>query len=321
MCRKDSMKYSCSHILSDFIFSRIKILFTIVIISIFLCYSLNTAYSTAYTISKSNKHDTITSSYEVSPDKKYTDNLPKNSSNYYFVNACSQTFTSKEHIVLKITSDNHQKLSYHIISDKYNTIPYTYSHSKKQSKLCFRISSDIERFYIEIYNSDQSHSINYNLKLNINCKAKPSPQKTPKNVHTPKPDVTKKPYITKKPTATKKPYETKRPAATKKPYTTKKPVATKKPRKKIISEIKIKKIKLSRNFIKLSINSSYKLSYKITPSNASNKKVIWSSSNSKIASVKSGRIYAHKKGIAIIKITSRISQKTASCTVKVISRR
>lgn len=315
------MKYSCSHILSDFIFSRIKILFTIVIISIFLCYSLNTAYSTAYTISKSNKHDTITSSYEVSPDKKYTDNLPKNSSNYYFVNACSQTFTSKEHIVLKITSDNHQKLSYHIISDKYNTIPYTYSHSKKQSKLCFRISSDIERFYIEIYNSDQSHSINYNLKLNINCKAKPSPQKTPKNVHTPKPDVTKKPYITKKPTATKKPYETKRPAATKKPYTTKKPVATKKPRKKIISEIKIKKIKLSRNFIKLSINSSYKLSYKITPSSASNKKVIWSSSNSKIASVKSGRIYAHKKGIAIIKITSRISQRTASCTVKVISRR
>ena len=315
------MKYSCSHILSDFIFSRIKILFTIVIISFFLCYSLNTAYSTAYTISKSNKHDTITSSYEVSPDKKYTDNLPKNSSNYYFVNACSQTFTSKEHIVLKITSDNHQKLSYHIISDKYNTIPYTYSHSKKQSKLCFRISSDIERFYIEIYNSDQSHSINYNLKLNINCKAKPSPQKTPKNVHTPKPDVTKKPYITKKPTATKKPYETKRPAATKKPYTTKKPVATKKPRKKIISEIKIKKIKLSRNFIKLSINSSYKLSYKITPSSASNKKVIWSSSNSKIASVKSGRIYAHKKGIAIIKITSRISQRTASCTVKVISRR
>ena len=315
MCRKDSMKYSRSHILSDFIFSRIKILVTIVIISIFLCYFLDTAYSTAYTISKSNKHDTITSSYKISPGKKYTDNLPKNSSNYYFVDAYGQAFTSKDHIVLKINSDNHQKLSYHIISDKYTTIPYTYSHSKKQSKLCFRISSDIERFYIEIYNSNQSHSINYSLKLNINCKAKPSPQKTPKNIHTSKPNVTKKPYITKKPAAPKKP------AATKKPYTTKKPAATKKPRKKIISEIKIKKIKLSRNFIKLSINSSYKLSYKITPANASNKKVIWSSSNSKIASVKSGRIYAHKKGIAIIKITSRISQKTASCTVKVISRR
>lgn len=309
MCRKDFMKYSCSHILSDFIFSRIKVLVTIVIISIFLCYSLNTAYSTAYTISKSNKHDTITSSYKISLGKKYTDNLPKNSSNYYFVDACAQAFTSKDHIVLKINSDNHQKLSYHIISDKYTTIPYTYSHSKNRSKLCFRISSDIERFYIEIYNSDQSHSINYSLKLNINCKAKPSPQKTPKNIHTPKPSVTKKPYITKKPAASKKPYATKRPAA------------TKKPRKKIISEIKIKKIKLSKNFIKLSVNSSYKLSYKITPSNASNKKVIWSSSNSKIASVKSGRIYAHKKGIAVIKITSRISQKTASCTVKVISRR
>lgn len=309
MCRKDFMKYSCSHILSDFIFSRIKVLVTIVIISIFLCYSLKTAYSTAYTISKSNKHDTITSSYKISPGKKYTDNLPKNSSNYYFVDACAQAFTSKDHIVLKINSDNHQKLSYHIISDKYTTIPYTYSHSKNRSKLCFRISSDIERFYIEIYNSDQSHSINYSLKLNINCKAKPSPQKTPKNIHTPKPSVTKKPYITKKPAASKKPYATKRPAA------------TKKPRKKIISEIKIKKIKLSKKFIKLSVNSSYKLSYKITPSNASNKKVIWSSSNSKIASVKSGRIYAHKKGIAIIKITSRISQKTASCTVKVISRR
>ena len=63
---------------------------------------------------------------------------------------------------------------------------------------------------------------------------------------------------------------------------------------------------------------SVKLKATVTPSNATNKNVTWSSSNTKVATIdKNGNVKGLKKGQT--KITAKTSNgKTATCTVKVI---
>lgn len=55
----------------------------------------------------------------------------------------------------------------------------------------------------------------------------------------------------------------------------------------------------------------------ISPSNAENQKVLWSSSNSSVASVNEGLVSAHKAGKAIITAKSDDGGKTATCEVTV----
>ena len=57
------------------------------------------------------------------------------------------------------------------------------------------------------------------------------------------------------------------------------------------------------------------LSFSVSPSNASYDNVIWSSSNTSVATVEDGRVEALKEGVAIIKVT--IGNKSASCGVTV----
>ena len=67
------------------------------------------------------------------------------------------------------------------------------------------------------------------------------------------------------------------------------------------SKKKVKKIKLNKTSITIYVGETYKLKATVSPSNASNKKVTWSSSNKKVATVSSsGKITAKKAGTATI---------------------
>lgn len=81
--------------------------------------------------------------------------------------------------------------------------------------------------------------------------------------------------------------------------------------------ITVSSVKLNKASLKLKNGSSYTLKKSISPSNASNKNVTWTSSNKKIASVSaSGKITA--KGVGKAVITSKTSNgKKAVCKVTV----
>ena len=78
-------------------------------------------------------------------------------------------------------------------------------------------------------------------------------------------------------------------------------------------------ISLNKNFIELETGRSVQLISKILPSNATNKNVVWSSSNPTVATVtESGVIKAHSTGIATITIISEDSDLSSECTVRVV---
>ena len=59
------------------------------------------------------------------------------------------------------------------------------------------------------------------------------------------------------------------------------------------------------------------LTYTISPINATNKNVTWSSNNNEVATVVSGLVTANASGNATISVTSEDGNKTASCTYTV----
>ena len=66
------------------------------------------------------------------------------------------------------------------------------------------------------------------------------------------------------------------------------------------------------------INGTVKLTATVAPSNATNKKVIWSSSDTKVATVDgNGNVVGKAKGTATITVTTEDGSKTAKCTVNV----
>lgn len=79
--------------------------------------------------------------------------------------------------------------------------------------------------------------------------------------------------------------------------------------------IAVKGIKLNKSSVNLSVGSSEQLIKTITPSNATNQKITWSSSNTSVATVENGKIIAKKEGSAII--TASISGYNATCKVTV----
>ena len=77
-------------------------------------------------------------------------------------------------------------------------------------------------------------------------------------------------------------------------------------------------VTLSKQKLTMKTGQRKTLKVKITPSNATNKKIKWKSSNRKTVTVdRNGTITALKKGTAVIKAVSADGKKKASCTVTV----
>lgn len=82
----------------------------------------------------------------------------------------------------------------------------------------------------------------------------------------------------------------------------------------------VTRIALNKTSMTLSINKSEVLSAKIIPSHATNKNIIWSSSNEAIAIVsETGEVKAVGEGTATIMAKTEDSEKTATCEVTVLA--
>ena len=147
-------------------------------------------------------------------------------------------------------------------------------------------------------------------KVKIPKKATPTviPTSTPKPTATPKPTVTPKPTSTPKPTATPKPKPTAIPKPTQVPQPTKP------------ASVKVTRIALNPSSIKLtSKGQTSKIAASISPSNATNKGISWSSSNTNIVTVSAdGTVTAKATGSATIYATANDgSGVKGSCQVTV----
>ena len=125
---------------------------------------------------------------------------------------------------------------------------------------------------------------------------------TPTPTATPVPTATPIPTITPVPTAT--------PTAT--------PAPTQTPKKKI----KVKKVKITDKNVKIAAGKKVKLTTTITPSNATNKKLTWKSSNTKYATVKNGVVTTRKAGagktVTITATSKDGSGKKATIKIKIM---
>lgn len=83
------------------------------------------------------------------------------------------------------------------------------------------------------------------------------------------------------------------------------------------NEIDVTRVTINKSSLTLDVGEAYTLSATVTPSNATNKKVTWSSSNTDIVSVSSsGRVTAKKAGTVII--TARAGNKSDTIRVTVL---
>ena len=82
--------------------------------------------------------------------------------------------------------------------------------------------------------------------------------------------------------------------------------------------VKVTKVKLSKTSLTLKPKASTTLKVTITPSKATNKSLVWSSSNKKVATVKDGKITAKAVGTTTITVkTQDGSNKKAICKITV----
>ena len=82
------------------------------------------------------------------------------------------------------------------------------------------------------------------------------------------------------------------------------------------SEVYVTEISISQSSLLLTVRQSFTLSVSVSPSNATNKSVTWTSSNSAVVTVNRGVVKAQKAGTATIYAVSSNGKK-ASCTVQV----
>lgn len=80
-------------------------------------------------------------------------------------------------------------------------------------------------------------------------------------------------------------------------------------------EVKVTDITLDKQSASLEVGESITLNAQVTPEEATNKKVSWTSSEPEVASVENGVVTALKAGEAII--TAKAGEKTASCAITV----
>lgn len=91
--------------------------------------------------------------------------------------------------------------------------------------------------------------------------------------------------------------------------------------KVMVKNVKVKSLKLNRKKMELDKGDKFLLKATIAPSNASNRKVIWKSSNKKIASVNSvGQVTAKRAGAVTITATAKDgSKKKTVCRILIKS--
>lgn len=82
--------------------------------------------------------------------------------------------------------------------------------------------------------------------------------------------------------------------------------------------IEVSSIVISQAALTLTEGDSYTLSAVVTPDNASDKSLSWSSSDNSIASVENGVVKALSAGSAVITVFSSNPNVSASCTVEVL---
>ena len=83
------------------------------------------------------------------------------------------------------------------------------------------------------------------------------------------------------------------------------------------STVAVTGVSLDKSSADLSVGETLSLVATVSPSNASDKTVTWSSSNAEVASVTAGTVKALKAGNATITVTTNSGSKTASCSIKV----
>lgn len=86
---------------------------------------------------------------------------------------------------------------------------------------------------------------------------------------------------------------------------------------KDVPNIKVTGLTLDKQNLNLKIGENYNLTCTITPDNAADKNVEWSSSNSDIVSVDNGKVTANSTGTAVISVKNQASSLTTSCNVTV----
>lgn len=79
----------------------------------------------------------------------------------------------------------------------------------------------------------------------------------------------------------------------------------------------VESVTLDKTAIELTEGEKITLTATVNPSNATNKNVSWSSSDTSIASVANGEVTAVKAGTATITVKTEDGNKTATCTVTV----
>lgn len=80
---------------------------------------------------------------------------------------------------------------------------------------------------------------------------------------------------------------------------------------------KVTGVSLNKDSLTLDVGARDTLTATITPDNATNKNVTWSSNNESVATVENGKVTATGEGTATITVTTEDGDKTATCTVTV----
>lgn len=86
------------------------------------------------------------------------------------------------------------------------------------------------------------------------------------------------------------------------------------------TDIEIDDITLNKSTVSLKVGESETLIPTITPENATNKDLIWSSSNENVATVENGKITAKSVGTSVITVSNTDGTKQATCNVTVVSK-
>ena len=81
--------------------------------------------------------------------------------------------------------------------------------------------------------------------------------------------------------------------------------------------VSVESVRLNKSTLTLTAGDSETLTATVSPSNATNKNVIWTSSNTSVATVSNGTVKAVKSGTTTIKVTTADGGKTAECQVTV----
>lgn len=79
-------------------------------------------------------------------------------------------------------------------------------------------------------------------------------------------------------------------------------------------------VSLSKTSVILTEGDEIALTVTVNPDNATNKNVIWKSSDKSVAAVSDGKVIALKAGVATITVTTEDANKTAACQVTVVSK-